>query len=136
MSDVEEAADFVRNIERLAGRWHQLLGFCSRRCACSRKQQITAAAEDAAGPDEQLQIVVFIDDLDRCKPNKIVEVLEAINIVLAGSNFSVVVGMVSLQLQVGMSLLHRNVPPRLLTPTRRCVTHFPHAPGTFFVAQV
>jgi hypothetical protein len=40
-------------------------------------------------------VVIFIDDLDRCKPDKVVEVLEAINIVLCRSGFGVVIGMVS-----------------------------------------
>lgn len=46
-------------------------------------------------PPPEQRIVVFIDDLDRCKPTKVVEVLEAINMVLCSSGFSVVVGMVS-----------------------------------------
>jgi hypothetical protein len=103
--DVEKAARSVRNIEEMAGVWQQLLGSFGRlldTVACWKRKQTTAAAEDAAEPHEQLRIVVFIDDLDRCKPSKIVEVLEAINIVLAGSNFSVVVGMVSLLLEVGV----------------------------------
>jgi len=40
------------------------------------------------------QIVVFVDDLDRCSSSSaMVEVLEAINIVLGGSRFFVVLGM-------------------------------------------
>jgi len=42
----------------------------------------------------QVRVIVFIDDLDRCKPTKIVEVLEAAHMVLANSGFSVVIGMV------------------------------------------
>jgi hypothetical protein len=40
-------------------------------------------------------ILVFIDDLDCCRPSKMVEVLEAINQVLGPSGFMVVVSMVS-----------------------------------------
>jgi hypothetical protein len=43
---------------------------------------------------KRLRIVVFIDDLDRCRPSKVVEVLEAINVVLGPSGFTVVAGMV------------------------------------------
>jgi hypothetical protein len=49
-----------------------------------------------------LRIVVFIDDLDRCRPDKVVEVLEAINIVLTSCNFFVVVGMVRLVASCGI----------------------------------
>jgi hypothetical protein len=42
-----------------------------------------------------LRIIVFIDDLGRCKPSKVVEVLEAVNLVLGPSGFTVVAGMVS-----------------------------------------
>jgi hypothetical protein len=45
---------------------------------------------------QKLRVIVFIDDLDRCRPNKVVEVLEATNVVLRPSGFTVVAGMVSL----------------------------------------
>jgi hypothetical protein len=38
-------------------------------------------------------VVVFIDDLDRCSEDKIMEVLQAINLVLGRSRFFVIVGM-------------------------------------------
>jgi hypothetical protein len=41
---------------------------------------------------QPLRILVFIDDLDRCRPSKVVE---AVNLVLGPSGFTVVVGMVS-----------------------------------------
>jgi predicted KAP-like P-loop ATPase len=44
---------------------------------------------------QPLRILVFIDDLDRCRPSKVVEVLEAVNLVLGPSGVTVVVGMVS-----------------------------------------
>jgi hypothetical protein len=39
------------------------------------------------------RVVVFIDDLDRCSDEKVVEILQAINLILAKSSFYVVVGM-------------------------------------------
>ncbi|HWM25132.1 MAG TPA: P-loop NTPase fold protein [Chthoniobacterales bacterium] len=39
------------------------------------------------------RVVVFIDDLDRCSEDKIMEVLQAINLVLGSSKFFVIVGM-------------------------------------------
>jgi len=39
------------------------------------------------------KVVVYIDDLDRCSESKIMEILQAINLILAGSEFFVFVGM-------------------------------------------
>lgn len=39
------------------------------------------------------KVVVFIDDLDRCSEEKIMEILHAINLILAESNFFVFLGM-------------------------------------------
>lgn len=39
------------------------------------------------------RIVVYIDDLDRCSESKIMEILQAINLILASSQFFVFVGM-------------------------------------------
>jgi hypothetical protein len=38
------------------------------------------------------RVVVFIDDLDRCSPEKIMEILQAINLILGESDFFVVLG--------------------------------------------
>lgn len=43
------------------------------------------------------KLVVFIDDLDRVPPNKVVNVLEAVNIILSASGVTSVIGAVSLQ---------------------------------------
>lgn len=39
------------------------------------------------------KVIVYIDDLDRCSESKIMEILQAINLILAGSEFFVFVGM-------------------------------------------
>lgn len=39
------------------------------------------------------RVVVYIDDLDRCSENKIMEILQAINLILASCEFFVLVGM-------------------------------------------
>ena len=39
------------------------------------------------------KVIVYIDDLDRCSETKIMEILQAINLILAGSEFFVFVGM-------------------------------------------
>lgn len=54
----------------------------------SAKSRVTKANQAMKPP----VIVIFIDDLDRCKPDSIVSVLEAINVVLGGSEFFVVAG--------------------------------------------
>lgn len=51
------------------------------------------AEEDAAGDTLPAidRIVLYIDDLDRCPPQRVVEVLEAVHLLLAGRLFVVVV---------------------------------------------
>jgi len=44
------------------------------------------------GKDPIERIVLYIDDLDRCHPNKVVEVLQAVHLLLAFDLFNVVVG--------------------------------------------
>ena len=46
-----------------------------------------------------VRVVVFIDDLDRCSEDKIVEILQAINLILGASEFFVFVGVASEMLQ-------------------------------------
>ncbi len=46
---------------------------------------------EKAGSDDFLRIVLYIDDLDRCRPRRVVEVLEAIHLLLATDLFVVVV---------------------------------------------
>jgi hypothetical protein len=49
--------------------------------------------EEAADTEQRInRIVLYIDDLDRCPPNKVVEVLQAVHLLLAFPLFVVVVG--------------------------------------------
>jgi hypothetical protein len=50
------------------------------------------AREDAEAHDRLDRIVLYIDDLDRCPPRRVVEVLEAVHLLLAFPLFVVVVG--------------------------------------------
>jgi hypothetical protein len=43
----------------------------------------TLDEEDAEAPSRINRIVLYIDDLDRCPPNKVVEVLQAVHLLLA-----------------------------------------------------
>ena len=50
-------------------------------------------AEEDVDKDQRInRIVLYIDDLDRCPPNKVVEVLQAVHLLLAFPLFVVVVG--------------------------------------------
>ena len=51
---------------------------------------LRAAANDSEAPTDR--VVLFIDDLDRCAPETVVRVLEAVNLLLALPLFVVVVG--------------------------------------------
>jgi hypothetical protein len=63
-------------------------------------KQIETAAKDIEEQVKALQelsrsidrIVLFVDDLDRCQPEKIVEILQAVHLLLAFPLFAVVVG--------------------------------------------
>ena len=51
-----------------------------------------SAAEHAANVPQIERIVLYIDDLDRCTPDRVIEVLQAIHLLLAFPLFVVVVG--------------------------------------------
>ena len=61
------------------------------------------------------RIVLFIDDLDRCPPNKVVEVLQAVHLLLAFELFVVVVGVDSRWLERSLREHYPNV---LMEPER------------------
>ncbi len=66
----------------------------------------TGSSTDPAGRHERLrrdfqnvsrsigrELVIFIDDLDRCQPKKVVETLEAVNFLVTAGRCAVVMGM-------------------------------------------
>ncbi|CAH0279951.1 hypothetical protein SRABI27_03745 [Pedobacter sp. Bi27] len=53
---------------------------------------ISKLANDPDGGKKVGRIILYIDDLDRCPPNKVVEVLQAVHLLLAYPLFVVVVG--------------------------------------------
>jgi KAP family P-loop domain/Clp amino terminal domain, pathogenicity island component len=55
------------------------------------------------------RIILFIDDLDRCPPNKVVEVLQAVHLLLAFPLFVVVVGVDSRWLERSLRAHYRNL---------------------------
>ncbi|GAB1718904.1 MAG: hypothetical protein NTAFB09_06350 [Nitrosospira sp.] len=57
------------------------------------QQRYASLAEEEKDKDRRInRIVLYIDDLDRCPPNKVVEVLQAVHLLLAFPLFVVVVG--------------------------------------------
>lgn len=54
------------------------------------------------------RIILYIDDLDRCQPEKVVEVLEAVHLLLAFDLFVVVVGVDPRWLTGSLNLTHQN----------------------------
>ena len=61
----------------------------------SGKSESTEESKIEKEPDNQLpieRVVLYIDDLDRCHPNRVVEVLQAVHLLLAFRLFVVVVG--------------------------------------------
>jgi KAP family P-loop domain len=58
-----------------------------------RLSKLTSLAEERSNEDKRVnRIVLYIDDLDRCPPNKVIEVLQAVHLLLAFPLFVVVVG--------------------------------------------
>jgi hypothetical protein len=55
-------------------------------------RQIEHEASTPSGGPTVRRIILYIDDLDRCPPNRVVEVLEAVHLLLAFELFVVVVG--------------------------------------------
>lgn len=57
------------------------------------QKRYVSLAEEEKDKDKRInRIVLYIDDLDRCPPNKVVEVLQAVHLLLAFPLFVVVVG--------------------------------------------
>lgn len=54
------------------------------------------------------RIILYIDDLDRCQPEKVVQVLEAVHLLLAFELFVVVVGVDTRWLQGSLNITHQN----------------------------
>jgi hypothetical protein len=65
-------------------------------------------------PDDE-PVVIFIDDLDRCSPEKVGEVLEAVNLFLAGDypNCAFVLGIDAEMVAASMEVVHSEIIGRL-----------------------
>ncbi|GLJ18774.1 hypothetical protein SUGI_0335250 [Cryptomeria japonica] len=66
---------------------------CATFCWNDDYIQDTPIPKMAPASSDNLRIVVFVDDLDRCQENVILQILSAINLVLAACEINVVLGM-------------------------------------------
>lgn len=55
------------------------------------------------------QLVIFIDDLDRCAPEKILQMMEAVNFLVSAGKCFVVLGLSPRQIEAGLSLAFRRI---------------------------
>lgn len=72
--------------------------------------EVAAAAAEVTRRVPQVErIFLFVDDLDRCPPEKVVEVLQAVHLLLAFKLFVVVVGVDSRWLERSLRVHYRNL---------------------------
>lgn len=98
------------------GGYHDRLGVVSRLHEDFRSlSELLARIEDKrqnaaeAGPPEHLQrIVLYIDDLDRCRDDTVIKVLEAVHLLLALPLFAVVVGVDARWLEGALSRAYKD----------------------------
>lgn len=77
--------------------------------------------EERDGKKRPVPLVIFIDDLDRCTPDNVADVFEAINQFIAGEfpNCYIVLGMDSEMVAAALEEAHKNVIQRLPSYVRR-----------------
>ncbi len=98
IEDIESGkrlADFIREKSQDA-RYHQKLGIISWiRKDFEQLEKELMLSQDESVKEKKFQvdrIILYIDDLDRCSQERVVEVLEAVHLILAFKLFAVVVG--------------------------------------------
>ena len=65
-------------------------------------QEVTDALKDK-------QMVIFIDDLDRCQPAKVVEILEAVNFLVSSGKCFVILGLAKEQVEAALALAYSDI---------------------------
>ena len=78
----------------------------------SDEEALPAIAAGLQPLDQQYRIdriVLYIDDLDRCPPNRVVEVLQAVHLLLAFRLFVVIVGVDARWVRESLRYKHRNL---------------------------
>lgn len=88
------------------------LGFIHRVEADLRRVLASVPRRGAAGGAKQnLRVVIFIDDLDRCSPTKVAQVVEAVNLFLAGdfNDCMFVLGMDTEMVAAALQAAHKDM---------------------------
>jgi hypothetical protein len=86
--DFEKLSDYIENQNRRLAPTNQY-----EKPTIQGLEEFKTLEEEDKGKDERInRIVLYIDDLDRCPPNKVVDVLQAVHLLLAFPLFVVVVG--------------------------------------------
>ena len=87
--DFEELSNLFANQEALDARLEKLIKDKGPDKKLEAENEVKIIKELSRSID---RIVLFVDDLDRCQPEKVVDVLQAVHLLLAFPLFSVVVG--------------------------------------------
>jgi hypothetical protein len=82
----------------------------------------TDTGEGPPGPETLNRIILYIDDLDRCEPDRVIEVLQAVHLLLAFPLFVVVVAVDSRWLANSLADHY----PALATPVKPATTPSPN----------
>jgi len=64
---------------------------------------------DVTGALEPYRMVIFIDDLDRCSPRSITQILESVNFLVSAGNCFVVMGLAKPQVEASIGLSFKDV---------------------------
>ncbi|MFL5384879.1 MAG: P-loop NTPase fold protein [Longimicrobiaceae bacterium] len=102
-------APFNLNISRYirTPNYAEKIGFFSQFVA-DLQRVVNAVAGDRKWP-----LVVFVDDLDRCRPQQVVEIVEAIKLLLETKNCFFVIGMDAQAVAASIEARYRDVSPLL-----------------------
>jgi hypothetical protein len=79
------------------------------RTLAQQRAQAAASGATAGGTDTPERIVLYIDDLDRCPPRRVVEVLAAVHLMLALDLFIVIVAVDNRWLKRSLKRHHRDL---------------------------
>jgi len=82
------------------------------------REDLEALAEKQRRESHDRRIILYIDDLDRCEPSRVVEVLQAVHLLLALPLFMVVVGVDPRWLTKSLERHYRQVLSGAGTPSR------------------
>lgn len=110
--DVSKAIDYQQKaaaeIDKKVAQKHKTAMSAAAKEYESTYYTLIQALQDAA-VDLDLKIVVFIDDLDRCLPDKAVQLLEGLKVLLDLPNFVFVMGVARDVIERGVRIRHKDL---------------------------